>query len=142
MKTLEARHISVAVCRPPDEVYAFVAEPTNMPRWASGLGAEMHREGDAWVARGLLGTVRVRFAARNELGVVDHDVTLDSGQTVHNPLRVLPNGEGSEVVFTLFRQPGVSDEDLEKDAEHIEKDLGSLKALLEAPLEPECGPRS
>lgn len=140
MALLEARHVTTSVARYPREVYAFLANPENMPRWASGLGDEMHREGDAWVAKGPLGTIRVKFTPKNALGVVDHDVTLESGQTVHNPLRVLANGEaGSEVVFTLFRQPGVSDADVEKDQRHIEKDLRSLKALLEAKADLEGG---
>jgi hypothetical protein len=33
---------------------------------------------------------------------LDHDVTLPSGETLSNPMRVVPNGTGSEVVFTLF----------------------------------------
>lgn len=45
--------------------------------------------------------------------------------------RVIQNHEGAEVIFTLFRVPGVSDADFEKDAQHIAKDLSSLKSLLE-----------
>jgi hypothetical protein len=33
---------------------------------------------------GLIGTVKVRFTERNALGVLDHDVALPSGATVHN----------------------------------------------------------
>ena len=39
---------------------------------------------------------------RYYLGVPDHDV-LESGVTVHNPIRVVPNGSGSTVIFTLMR---------------------------------------
>jgi hypothetical protein len=62
---------------------------------------------------------------------MDHDVTLDSGITVHNPMRVVPNGEGSEFTFTLIRQPGMSDAQFAADAVAVEKDLQALKALLE-----------
>jgi hypothetical protein len=44
----------------------------------------------------------VRFVERNRFGVIDHDVTLPTRETVHNPLTVLPNGTGSEVVFTVW----------------------------------------
>jgi hypothetical protein len=73
-----------------------------------------------------------RVAERNPYGVLDHDVTLPSGETVHNPLRVLRNDRGSEVVFTLYRRPGVSDADFERDAESVRRDLETLKRLLEA----------
>jgi hypothetical protein len=68
---------------------------------------------------------------RNSLGVMDHDVKLESGVTVHNAVRVVPNGEGSEFVFTLIRQPGMSDGQLAKDKAAVESDLKTLKDLLE-----------
>jgi len=77
------------------------------------------------------GKVRVSFAEKNAFGVIDHDVTLESGVTVHNPMRVMPNGEGSEFLFTLIRQPGMSDEQFAKDKAAVEKDLHALKNLLE-----------
>jgi hypothetical protein len=62
---------------------------------------------------------------------MDHDVTLESGVTVHNPMRVVPNGEGSEFIFTLIRQPGMPDEQFSKDKAAVENDLQALKDLLE-----------
>lgn len=132
MKTLPAQHISISVQRPPAAVYDFVSDPQNLPRWASGLSrSKMKRVGDDWVADSPMGEVKVAFAARNELGVLDHDVTLPSGDVMHNPLRVLRNGGGSEVVFTLYRQPDVEDAAYDKDAETIQHDLQTLKSLLE-----------
>ncbi len=72
----------------------------------------------------------IRFAARNALGVLDHEVELASGLTVHNPMRVMPYGKGSEFVFSLFRQPGMTDEQFEADALAVEADLQRLKSLL------------
>lgn len=128
---MEVRHVSVSVDRPPEVVYAFAADIENLPRWATGLGQTMRHVDGEWIAEGPLGQVTVRFAERNAFGVLDHDVVLESGATVHNPLRVVPNGAGSEVVFTLFRQPGASAEAFAKDAQAVERDLRTLKALLE-----------
>ena len=130
--TMQVEHISVSIARPPRDVYEFASDPANMPRWAAGLSrSTMKKDGDAWVADAPFGQVRVRFAARNAFGVIDHDVTLDSGVTVHNPMRVLPNADGSEFVFTLFRRPGMSDEQFASDRAAVEKDLQTLKNLLE-----------
>lgn len=127
------RHISIAIARPPAEVYAFAANPLNLPLWAEGLArSEVSREGDGWVVRAPFGLVRIRFAAANDLGVMDHDVELEDGTVVHNPMRVLPNGTGSEFVFSLFRQPGMSNEQFAADARAVEQDLQRLKALLES----------
>lgn len=127
-----SRHISVAIRRTPREVVAFAGDPQNLPRWAAGLATGVRGDGDAWVADSPMGRVVVRFAPRNEFGVLDHDVTLPSGEVVHNPLRVLANGDGAEVVFTLYKRPGMTDETFEADAALVSRDLRALKALLEA----------
>jgi hypothetical protein len=71
------------------------------------------------------------FVERNELGVLDHEVTLPSGDVIYNPMRVLTNGDGCEVVFTLRRLPGMSSEDFERDAGLVQADLARLKQVLE-----------
>jgi hypothetical protein len=129
--TFEFRHVSVSINRPSKDVYDFISNGDNFVRWASGLGDRFQRAGDEWVARGPLGTVRVRVVKENEFGVADHDVVLATGVTVRNPIRVIPNGTGSTVTFTLIRMVGVSDEKFDSDAKAVEKDLLTLKALLE-----------
>jgi len=131
MKTSEAKFINVSILRSSDEVYAFIANPENLPRWASGLSGSIQRVGSDWIAESPMGKIRIKFADRNSFGVVDHDVTLSSGMVVYNPMRVLKNNEGSEVVFTLFRQPQMSDEQFAQDAAWIKKDLATLKSILE-----------
>lgn len=49
---------------------------------------------------------------------------------VHVPLRVIQNGDGAEVMRTLFRQPGMDDERFAA-AKWINRDLKVLKALVE-----------
>ena len=128
----DVQHISLYIACRPAEVYDFASDPRNLPRWAAGLArSEVRKEGDEWVADSPLGKVRVKFAPKNPYGVLDHDVRLESGVTVHNPMRVVPNGEGSEFIFTLMRQPGMSDEKFAEDKAAVEKDLKTLKEFLE-----------
>lgn len=128
----EVRHLSIPIARPPQEVYDFASDPANLPLWAAGLArSQLIKEGDAWIANSPFGTVKVKFAPRNPFGVLDHDVTLESGMTIHNPMRVMPNGEGSEFVFTLIRQPDMTDAQFAADKAAVENDLASLKELLE-----------
>ena len=128
----DVRHISVSIARSPSDVYEFASDPRNLPKWAAGLArSEVKEEAGEWVADAPFGKVRIRFAPRNELGVMDHDVTLESGAVVHNPMRVVPNGQGTEFIFTVIRQAGMSDEQFEKDQAAVRKDLRTLKALLE-----------
>jgi hypothetical protein len=56
---------------------------------------------------------------------------MPSGEIVYNPMRVTKDGNGSEMVFTLRRLPGMSDEDFERDAKAVAADLARLKRVLE-----------
>ncbi len=128
---LEVRNVAVSISRTPEDVYAFASNGENLHRWASGLGGSVRSDGGSWVAEGPLGPIRVTFAPPNGLAVLDHDVVLPSGAVVHNPMRVVPNGLGSTVIFTLLRMPGVTEAKFAEDAEWVQRDLTALKALLE-----------
>lgn len=127
----ESQHLSTYVARSADEVYAFVVDPGNLPLWAAGLGGSVEQRDGRWFASSPMGEVEVRFVDRNDLGVLDHDVTLPDGTTVTNPMRVLAVEDGCEVVFTLRRQPGTTDDAHEADAAAVRADLATLKRLLE-----------
>lgn len=130
--TVETLHLSVLVGVAADAVYDFASDPANLPRWAAGLGSAVTRTDDGWVADSPMGEVGIVFAERNDYGVLDHWVTLPSGETVYNPLRVLADGAGSEVVFTLRRGEGVDEEAFAADADAVRADLIALRDLLEA----------
>lgn len=128
----EVQHITIYIDRSPRDVYEFASNPENLPRWAEGLaGSEVKRAGSVWVAEAPFGMVKITFAEKNTFGVMDHDVELDSGAVVHNPMRVVPNGDGSEFMFTLMRQPNMSEEQFAEDKRAVEKDLRTLKEFLE-----------
>ena len=132
MKTSrELRHISVTINRPPREVYNFACKARNLPKWATGLGGSIKKVNGQWVADSPMGRIKILFAKKNTFGVLDHDVTLGSGITFHNPLRVIPNREASEIIFTLYRQPGMTNKKFLQDTKWVRKDLKILKGLLE-----------
>ena len=77
--------------------------------------------------------MRVVFAPANDFGVVDHIVfPLRGGDPVADvPLRVVPNGTGSEVMLTVFQQPDMSDVQYDADCKLVQADLARLKHALE-----------
>lgn len=128
----DVKYISTYINRTPQDVYAFASNPENLPIWAAGLASsEVKNDGDVWVCNAPFGKVKIRFAQTNALGVMDHDVELESGVVVHNPMRVVPNGNGSEFIFTLLRQPGMSEVQFGEDAQAVAEDLQVLKTFLE-----------
>lgn len=129
----ESRHISIRIDRPATAVYEYAAHPTNLPNWAAGLvDTPLQQIEGEWAADSPMGRITVRFAEHNDFGVLDHTVTLPSGESVYNPLRVIPDGGSSEVVFTLRRRPGMSEEDFNDDADAVAADLAALKSRCEA----------
>lgn len=131
----KVKHITLFINRTPADVYTFASNPENLPLWAAGLASsKVRQQGDAWVAEAPFGKVKIRFAPVNKLGVLDHDVQLESGMVVHNPMRVVPNGAGSEFTFTLIQQPGMSQQQFDKDAQAVARDLSTLKQMLEENL--------
>jgi hypothetical protein len=132
MPTLPCRHIGISIDRPVEEVYAFLAEPLNFPKWAEGLGRDVsHVEGMTYRALTPMGQMKVIFSEPNRYGILDHAVIPASGAPMHNPMRVIANGDGSEVVFTLYKRPEMSEDAFARDGEWVAADLSRLKQLLE-----------
>jgi hypothetical protein len=130
-----SRHVSVWIEVAPEIAYAIAADPEQLTRWASGLAAGgLRQTADGWVADSPMGEVIVEFAPPNEYGVLDHVVRMPSGEAVYNPLRVIPAGAGQprcEVVFTVRRRPGMSDEEFDSDVATVAADLDRLRELAE-----------
>jgi Polyketide cyclase / dehydrase and lipid transport len=127
----ESQHLSTYIERSATEVYAYVGDPANLPTWASGLSSSIEQREGRWFAGSPMGEVEVSFVPANPYFVLDHDVKLPDGTTFNNPMRVIADGDGCEVVFTLRRRPDMSDDDYEADATAIRTDLATLKRLLE-----------
>ncbi|NGP17907.1 SRPBCC family protein [Devosia aurantiaca] len=130
MPSFKSRTISVTINRDWQEVYAFACDPANMTQWAAGLGNDFAPEGDYWVARQEGNAIRIHFCPINPFGVIDHDVHVGDA-VVHVASRVMPNGDGAEVTFLLLQERSMTDAEFERDAGMVQKDLDTLKAILE-----------
>jgi len=131
---MKSRTLSLAIDAAPERVYAFASNPENLPRWVPFFKRVAFADGD-WVAETEAGRVVFEFVHDNDLGVLDHTLMLADGEVITNPMRVIANGAGSELLFTLMQRAGVSDDAFMEDAERVLHDLQTLKRLLEAPAE-------
>ncbi len=127
----ESRTVSISIKRRPEEVYEYLADPTNFPKWSVFI-KEIRMEGSEWIATTPESTVRIRFTPRNEFRILDHYVTVSPQIQVYVPMRVLADPENdSEVIFTVFRLPGMSDVQYNDDIGMVLTDLAGLKRVLE-----------
>jgi hypothetical protein len=129
--TIESRTLSVRINQPFTRVYEFLVDPAHWNQWAFGLGKSLRKSNSGWIADSDGGMLKVRFTARNPYGVLDHTVVRPSGAPVYVPMRLITNGSGCELLFTLFREPGITDERYNSDANFVQSDLNRLKELLE-----------
>ena len=129
---MDSRIITADIAASAGRVYTFASNPANMPQWAPAFVKSIANVNSEWIIDSNLGKVKIEFAPANPFGVLDHVVTLPDGQAFNHPMRVVSNGAGSLVTFTLFRQEGMSDADFERDAAMVQSDLQALKRVAEA----------
>lgn len=125
-------HLAVTIDRPADVVYAYASDPSHLAEWAAGLTTALEEVDGRWLAPTPDGPMEVAFAPANPFGVADHTITFPGGERLTVPLRVVPNGDGCDVVFSLRRPPGMPDDDHARDRAAVQADLDTLKRVLEA----------
>jgi hypothetical protein len=113
-------------------LFAFVADPGNLPKWAVGFCRAIRRDGDRWFAQTSQGEVAIRYVTHPDLGTIDFHISPAPGIDVAAFSRVLPNGDGSEYVFTQFQSPGMPDDVFESQVRALKEELVVLRALMHA----------
>ncbi len=132
MILLPARSFSVSIAHEWRSLYERIWHPAFFPQWAAGLAeSELRKNGDHWLADGDEAPFVIRFTPHNAFGVMDHVVEPGDGTVIAVPMRVVANGEGAEVVLTLYRQPDMTDDAFAADIKLIMRDLRALKRLVE-----------
>ena len=124
--------VHTSILAHPQDVIAFLGDLENWKLWAPWIRSVARSSGRDWRLETEAGPMKVHFVEPNSLGVLDHEVTLATGVTVLNSMRVLPNSEGSELVMVLFQSPAASTEEFDRDVQAVTDDLARLKKSAEA----------
>lgn len=131
--TLPSDTRTITIAAPARQVFDFVTDGRNLPRWAIGFAREVRAAGEnRWiVTTGQGTTVDVEIVSDPHAGTVDFHMLPAPGITALACARILPNGVGSEFLFTQFQTPGMEDEIFKAQVEAVRHELVALKALLE-----------
>ncbi|MFJ9853695.1 SRPBCC family protein [Streptomyces sp. NPDC101150] len=123
---------TVSIDRPFAEVFDFLADLANWPRWAvvNIQSIEPTDDPDWWGMSTPMGPGKLRLRADAELGILDHDY-LDDTASWSVPARVVPNGDGAEFMITFFRPPSFTEEFFQKQVALVDTELATLKKILE-----------
>ncbi len=129
-----SRTISLAIARPYEEAYAFLANPINLNRWTNGV-LDVPVEpvgGQDWRTRFSGQEIRLTMTPPNPYGVLDVVIVGSDRPPRICRVRLFPNGDGCEICFTLIQHPGEDDGTFASEAEWVRTDLVVLKTYLEA----------
>jgi hypothetical protein len=122
-------HISILAA--PKSVVAFLTDMENWKTWAPWVQSVTHLSEGGWSLETKDGAMTVRFVEPNSFGVLDHQVTVASGLTVLNAMRVVPNGTGSELVMVVIQSPEMSPAQFNQDVQAVTDDFARLKLAAE-----------
>jgi hypothetical protein len=132
MKRASTRSISIDV--PPQVVLDLVADPTQLPRWAPAFARAVRPGGgDHWLVHTGDREVRVRIRVSRELGTVDFLMgDAPPGLALGAFTRVIPNGSGTEFIFTRFHSDSTSDIEMAEQEAVLAVELQTVRALCES----------
>jgi hypothetical protein len=120
----ETRQISIQAS--PERVLELVGDARALPRWAPNFATTVEADGEHWIVNGELS---IHLRVDRELGTADILRTRDPRTGAYS--RVIPNGEGSEYLFTLFFPDGTDEAAVTHQMEVVEEELRTIRALCE-----------
>ena len=129
---MEARTVSAVLNAPKEQVFDFLADVENLPRWATEFARELKFEdGKVKVVNGL-GEFYFSIEADPETGVIDMFAGPAEDELAVFPTRVveLPGGKVG-YSFTMFQGPDTPDELFESQYESLLREFDNIRDRFE-----------
>jgi uncharacterized protein YndB with AHSA1/START domain len=120
---------SIAIAASPQTVFDLVGDPSSLPKWAPGFARAIRPDGDHWIVENDQGEARVIVRTSREHGTVDILSADDPTQGAYS--RVLPNGSGSEFLFTLQFPQDAPTEAISQQMATVDAELEAIRQLCE-----------
>jgi hypothetical protein len=120
----QAQTRSIAIDATPSSVHEFMSAPGNIPRWAPKFATEVHRDGERWIATSARGDAEIVVDSHPSARTVD--ILSAADRTRGAFARVLPNGSGCEVLFTLFFAADASAEAIATQMTIVDEELAAI----------------
>jgi len=123
---IRSHTITIAVKRKTGEVFEAVLNcpPKMMP------DAKKNDEG-WWSFTTERGPAKLKFNENRQLGLLDHQY-VDNDASWNVPMRVVPNGENSYVIITLFKPEHFSDQLFDERMKEMEQIMENMKQIVES----------
>jgi hypothetical protein len=122
----------IAIDASASDVFTFLSDARNWPRWATvnilGVGAF---DDGWWAISTPNGPARIRLRTDESSGVVDHDFADGDGVVATLPARITPNRRGSTFALTFGRPGDVPEDDFAEFLATVDVELETLRRVLE-----------
>jgi hypothetical protein len=131
MLTIEGRSETrvVSIAAEPHTVLSFLADPHQLPVWAPNFAESVREEGAELVVGSGGREIRIVMRVSQEHGTFDLVSAKDHRVGAFS--RVIPNGSGSEYLFTLLFAHGTPHADIERQMLIVEEELQTVRAHCE-----------
>ena len=136
MPIFQTKTLTISIDAPLAKVTSDLADPATHPEWAKEFfsgPAKKTESSEVLVPAPMMGgVVRFKIDADIDLGLLDLFIApegADFGMPI--PVRLIKNGDGVDVLWTLTRFPGMPDLAWEQGLAGMERELLALKARHE-----------
>jgi hypothetical protein len=127
------RHATVTTVldAPQDEVFEYLAEIENLPRWATEFARELKRDEDGYRVVNGLGEFCFDIHADRGTGVIDMLAGPDREAMAIFPTRAvaLPDGR-TAYTFTMFQAPGMPDDLFDAQYASLRREFANIEAAF------------
>jgi hypothetical protein len=123
--------VTTVVDAPAGRVFDFLSRVENLPRWATEFARELRYEGGTAIVVNGLGEFEVGIDADARTGVIDMYAGPRGAEPARFPTRVVPlAGDRTAYTFTMFQNPGMTDELFAAQHASLQRELEQLGQLL------------
>ncbi len=121
-----SRTISITVEKKTGDAFDAILQipPKMMP------DAKINKDG-WWSFTGLHGKSKLKFNENKSLGILDHKF-IDEESSWDVPMRIVSNGNFSEVLITLNKPEEITDEQFNQRVSEINEMVNSMKNIIES----------
>ena len=123
--------VTTVLDAPRDEVFAYVADIENLPRWATEFARELKRDAAGYRVVNGLGEFCFDIEADPATGVIDMFAGPDRAHMALFPTRAvaLPGGR-TAYSFTMFQGPGMTGELFDAQHRSLLREFANLEAAF------------
>jgi hypothetical protein len=128
---MRSETVTAVLAAPRHEVFAYLAEIENLPRWATEFARELKRENGDYKVVNNLGEFYFEIRADESTGVIDMLAGPTKEELALFPTRAveLPGGR-TAYTFTMFQGPAMPDELFESQYQSLKREFANIIATF------------